>query len=580
MNDTPLFDMHGDDSTTDSTTDSSAETPPLVDRRKLLTWLGAAGAGTVVFQKALTAQVEVAGKVTVEMVAQAEWIAGIELNETQRAETAAGLQNMMQEFEALRNVDVGYDTWPALSFRVKPSSKPLRAHPLAAPSDPVNKLVTPDADVDLAYLSIADQSRLIRSGQISSFELTQMYLRRLRKFDPVLNFSVNLTEELALEQAKEVDHMRKRRGEWHPLRGIPWGAKDLIAYPEYPTTWGAPQFKDRILNDKATVAAKLDQVGAVLVAKLALGALAMGDKWYGGPTKNPWNPAQGSSGSSAGSASATAAGCVGFSLGSETLGSIMSPSRRCGVTGLRPTFGRISRQGCMSLSWSMDKLGPICRSAEDCALVFQAIHGADGLDPSAVDRPFDWPVNVDMKRISVGYVDDGRKLADREALQVFKDRGCKLVEIQLPSELPTWPLTNILYAEAAAQFDPLTRAGIEKGLNSWPRSFRRAEFVPAVEYLRAQRIRSMLQDEMQQIMEQVDVFVDGGRDEALITNMTGHPAIAMPSGFVERAGVRQPMSVQLTGRLYDETTILALAQLFQSETHYHLQRPPLENMEV
>jgi len=576
MNETSLFDMQDDD----LTTDPSAETQTLVDRRKLLTWLGAAGAGTVIFQKALAAQVEGAGKVTVEMVAQAEWIAGIELSETQRVETAAGLQNLMRELEALRNVDIGYDTWPALSFRVKPSNKPLPVHPLDIPLDPRTELETPDDDVDLAYMSIADQSRLIRSGQISSLEVTQMYLRRLKKFDPTLKFYVNLTEELALKQATAVDRTRNRLGAWHPLRGIPWGAKDLIAYPEYPTTWGAPQFKDRILNDKATVAAKLDQVGAVLVAKLALGALAMGDKWYGGPTKNPWNPTQGSSGSSAGSASATAAGCVGFSLGSETLGSIMSPSRRCGVTGLRPTFGRVSRQGCMSLSWSMDKLGPICRSAEDCALVFQAIHGADGLDPAAVDRPFHWPVKVALKRISVGYVDDGRKLVDREVLQVFKDRGCKLVEIQLPSKLPTWPLTNILFAEAAAQFDPLTRAGVEEGLNSWPGLFRRAEFMPAVEYLRAQRIRSKLQDEMQQVMQQVDVFVDGGRDEALITNMTGHPALAMPSGFVERAGVRQPLSVQLTGRLYDETTILALAQLFQSETNYHRQRPPLENMDA
>ena len=575
MNDKPLLDIHDDELTTDLPTKT-----PLVDRRKLLTWLGAAGVGTIVFQKALAAQVEDTGKVTVEMVAQAEWIAGIELSETQRAETATGLQNLMRELDALRDVDVGYDTWPALSFRVKPSAKPLPLHPLAVRSDPKNVLATPDEDVDLAYMSIAQQSRLIRSGQISSLELTRMYLQRLKKFDPTLKFYVNLTEELALEQAAAVDRTRDRLGQWHPLRGIPWGAKDLIAYPKYPTTWGAPQFKDRILNTKATVAAKLDQVGAVLVAKLALGALAMGDKWYGGPTKNPWNPAQGSSGSSAGSASATAAGCVGFSLGSETLGSIMSPSRRCGVTGLRPTFGRVSRQGCMSLSWSMDKLGPICRSAEDCALVFQAIHGGDGLDPSAVDRPFHWPVKVNMKRIKVGYVDDGRKLADREALQVFKDRGCKLVEIQLPSELPTWPLTNILFAEAAAQFDPLTRAGVEEGLNAWPSLFRRAEFLPAVEYLRALRIRSKLQDEMQQVMQQVDVFVDGGRDEALITNMTGHPAIAMPSGFVERAGARQPVSVQLTGRLYDETTILALAQLFQSETDYHLQRPPQENSEV
>ena len=575
MNDKPFLDIHDDELTIDLPNKT-----PLVDRRKLLTWLGAAGVGTIVFQKALAAHVEDTGKVTVEMVAQAEWIAGIELSETQRAETATGLQNLMRDLDALRDVDVGYDTWPALSFRVKPTAKPLPLHPLVVRSDSKNKLATPDEDVDLAYMSIAQQSRLIRSGQVSSLELTKMYLRRLKKFDPTLKFYVNLTEELALEQAAAVDRTRDRLGEWHPLRGIPWGAKDLIAYPKYPTTWGAPQFKNRILNTKATVAAKLDQVGAVLVAKLALGALANGDKWYGGPTKNPWNPAQGSSGSSAGSASATAAGCVGFSLGSETLGSIMSPSRRCGVTGLRPTFGRVSRQGCMSLSWSMDKLGPICRSAEDCALVFQAIHGGDGLDPSAVDRPFHWPVKVNMKRIKVGYVNDGRKLADREALQVFKDRGCKLVEIQLPGELPTWPLTNILFAEAAAQFDPLTRAGAEEGLNTWPSLFRRAEFLPAVEYLRALRIRSKLQDEMQQVMQQVDVFVDGGRDEALITNMTGHPAIAMPNGFVEREGVRQPVSVQLTGRLYDETTILALAQLFQSETDYHLQRPPQENSEV
>jgi len=575
MNDTPIFDIYDED----ATTDLSAKTSVLVDRRRLLTWLGAAGTGTVVFHKALATQVEVAGKVTVEMVAQAEWIAGIELSETQRVETAAGLQNLMRDLETLRNVDVGYDTWPALSFKVKPNSKPLPTHSLAVASNSRNEVPMPEDDVDLAYMSITEQSQLIRSGQISSLELTQMYLRRLKRFDPTLKFVVNLTEELALKQAKEVDRTRNRLGDWHPLRGIPWGAKDLIAYPEFPTTWGAPQFQDRILHEKATVAAMLDQVGAVLVAKLALGALANGDKWYGGPTKNPWNPAQGSSGSSAGSASATAAGCVGFSLGSETLGSIMSPSRRCGVTGLRPTFGRVSRQGCMSLSWSMDKLGPICRSAEDCALVFQAIHGADGLDPSAVDHPFQWPVKMKLKRISIGYVDDGRKLADREALQVFKDRGCKLVEIQLPSELPTWPLTNILFAEAAAQFDPLTRAGIEEGLNTWPELFRRAEFLPAVEYLRAQRIRSKLQDEMQQVMQQVDVFVDGGRDEALITNMTGHPAIAMPSGFTQRAGVQQPMSVQLTGRLYDETTILALAQLFQSETNYHLQRPPLEKIE-
>ncbi len=549
------------------------ELKPL-NRRKLLHWLGVAGVGTGVFHKALATHAVEVGDVTGEMVQQAEWIAGIELTEQQRIETAAGLRGLMKDLDAMRKVDVGYDTWPSLSLVLKPTKGPLPEYPLRVVSDNKDLKPKPDTDADIAFLSITEQSRLLRTGQISSQELTEIYLSRMKKLDPVLKFVVNLTETLAMDQAKKVDRTRGRLGEWHPLRGIPWGAKDLISYPGYPTTWGAPQFKDRELKSKATVAEKLDRVGAVLVAKLALGALAMGDQWYGGPTKNPWNPEQGSSGSSAGSASATAAGCVGFSIGSETLGSIMSPSRRCGATGLRPTFGRVSRQGCMALSWSMDKLGPICRSAEDCALVFQAIHGADQGDPASVDREFQWPVKVNLKQIRVGYVDDGRSLAEREILQVLKSRGCKLVEIQLPDDLPTWPLATILYAEAASQFDPLTRAGIEQGLNSWPALFRRAEFVPAVDYLRALRIRSKMQDAMRDLMETVDVFVNGGRDEAVITNLTGHPAIAMPSGFQQRNEVLQPQSVQLTGRLYDETTLLAVAQAFQNETDYHRQRPP------
>ena len=406
--------MQADDqqSTPEQEESTSAVTgQPILSRRTLLKSLAVGGVGTLAFQRALTARVVAAGTVTPQMIEEAQWIAGLELDEKDRSSTASRVQRALNQFDAIRDVDVDYSVPPALHFHVAPQ-QPAFNGPLGsvAPSEEVAPAL-PDSPEQLAFMPLTELAALIRTRKISSMELTRLYLGRLEKYDPLLKCVVTLTPETALEQAARADAEIAAGRYRGALHGIPWGAKDLIAYPAYPTTWGAPQFKDRILNAKATVAAKLDQVGAVLVAKLALGALAMGDKWYGGPTKNPWNPAQGSSGSSAGSASATAAGCVGFSLGSETLGSIMSPSRRCGVTGLRPTFGRVSRQGCMSLSWSMDKLGPICRSAEDCALVFQAIHGADGLDPSAVDRPFHWPVKVNMKRISVGYVDDGTATA-------------------------------------------------------------------------------------------------------------------------------------------------------------------------
>ena len=272
----------------------------------------------------------------------------------------------------------------------------------------------PSSDEELAFLPVTELSALVRSRQVSSTELTRLYLGRLKRFDPLLKCVVTLTEEVALKQAAQADReiaSGKYRG---PLHGIPWGAKDLIAYPGYPTTWGATPFKDRVIDVTASVAARLEEAGAVLLAKLSLGALAMGDQWFGGRTRSPWDPRDGSSGSSAGSASAAAAGLVGFAIGSETLGSIVSPCRACGASGLRPTFGRVSRHGCMTLSWSMDKLGPIARSVEDCALVFDAIHGADGLDTAAVDQPFDWPPKVDLGSLKVGYIEE-REPARRRA---------------------------------------------------------------------------------------------------------------------------------------------------------------------
>ncbi|MDG2335220.1 MAG: amidase [Myxococcota bacterium] len=546
-----------------------------LNRGQFLGWLGATGIGTDSFHRALAVQATSAQQVTIEMVKQAEWISGIELTEHQRNQTADGLTRTLQDFQALRSFDVGYDTWPALKLHLQPGQTPRETKPEDQGS--YRPAEVPGSDEDLAFLPLRQQHDLLLRGEIKATHLTEIYLSRLKKYNPQLKFVVNLTEEVAMEKARLLDTSKHRRSRSSkPLAGIPYGAKDLMAYPGYPTTWGAPQFKDRVIDHKAYVLEKLDAQDAILVAKLSLGALAMGDQWYGGPTLNPWNIEQGSSGSSAGSASATAAGCVGFSIGSETLGSIVAPSIRCGVTGLRPTFGRVSRDGCMTLSWSMDKLGPICRSADDCGFVFEAIQGKGGDDPSVVDMPFQWPQTIDFKKLKVGYIEGGGDVKDREELQILKERGVKLVPIQLPKDIPTWPLVTILYSEAAAQFDPLTRSGIEEGLNSWPALLRRAEYVPAVEYIRALRIRRRMQEKMEKLMGEIDLFVSSGGDELLITNMTGHPSIAMPSGFVGNGESRQPYKAfNIVGRLFDEVTILNAAKAFQQETDYHLRRPPL-----
>ena len=305
---------------------------------------------------------------------------------------------------------------------------------------------------------------LLRTRQVSSVELTKLYLSRLRKYDPALKCVITYTDDLAMQQAERADRELAAGHYRGPLHGIPWGAKDLIAWPGYPTTWGATPLKDQVIDTKATVAVRLEEAGAVLVAKMSMGALAEGDRWFGKMTRNPWNVHEGSSGSSAGSACATSAGLVGFALGTETLGSIVSPCGRCGVTGLRPTFGRVSRYGCMTLAWSFDKIGPIARSVEDCAIVFSAIHGFDGFDATVVDRPFDWPLRRDLRSLKVGYVEENTPAADRDELHVLKDLGVKLVPIKLPSKYPVNALTMILDTEAAAVFDEFARQGITDGL--------------------------------------------------------------------------------------------------------------------
>jgi Asp-tRNA(Asn)/Glu-tRNA(Gln) amidotransferase A subunit family amidase len=546
-------------------------------RRWLLQMLGALGVGSAVFQRALAAAADKEKEITAEMIQQAEWIAGLHLSEEERKSLADSLSRQQKQFETMRAVKIAHEVPPAISFNPAPWL-PSCCEPIHRTAEPISGAAPkkPDSGEDVAFLPVTALSALLRTRQLSSVELTKLYLERLHKYDAILRCVVNFTEKIALKQAEQADREIAAGRYRGPLHGIPWGAKDLIAYPGYKTTWGAAPFKEQTIDTKATVARRLEEAGAVLVAKLTLGALAMGDHWFGGQTRNPWNPKHGSNGSSAGPGAATAAGLVGFSIGSETLGSIVSPSRACGVTGLRPTFGRVSRHGCMTLSWSMDKLGPMCRSVEDCALVLAAIHGFDGLDPSAVDRPFSWPPHRDLRTMKVGYIETKKSVNDREELRILRDLGVRLIPIKLPSKYPLDALRFILGTEAAAVFDELTRKGITEGLNEWPDIFRRGQFVPAVEYLRANRIRTLLAREMEEVMTEVDLYVGG--NDLLITNLTGHPTVVLPNGFRKVDGVELPNALSFTGRLYCESELLAVAHAYQQATGHHLKRPPMEKL--
>ncbi len=487
----------------------------------------------------------------------------------------------------------------------------------------------------IAFATIPKLAEYIRTGKVSSVALTEMYIERIRRYDPQLHFLITLTEERAMAQARTADAeiaAGKYRG---PLHGLPWGAKDLLAVKGYPTTWGAGGYEHQSIDEDATVVQRLDAAGAVLVAKLTLGALASGDKWFGGRTRNPWNPRQGSSGSSAGPASATAAGCVAFSIGSETLGSISSPSTRCGVTGLRPTFGFVPRTGAMALAWTMDKLGPICRAVEDCAMVMSAIYGPDGKDRSVRNAAFNWDADFDWRTLRVGYLetefdapkpiedtvstaltpDEQKKrqlqLADRRAsrertlydrrydraaLDKLRSMGVKLAPIELP-KLPYDAMANLLTAEAAAAFDPLTISGrdrllTEQGPEDWPNLFRVARFYPAVEYIQANRARMLAIEGMAKIFESVDVLVaPSGGDQLTVTNLTGHPAVIQPNGIRGNnappapavdtgdedniGGPGTPVSITFIGNLYDDARLCAFARAYQRASDFYKMHPGL-----
>ncbi len=416
-----------------------------------------------------------------------------------------------------------------------------------------------------------------------------MYLARLKKYGPKLNCVVTLTEELALAQAATAESEIKRGKYRGPLHGIPWGAKDLFATKGIPTTWGAEPYRNQMIDYDATVIERLREAGAVLVAKLSMGALAQGGRWFAGMTRNPWQVEEdriGSSGSSAGPGAATAAGLVGFSIGTETLGSIISPSSRNGVVGLRPTYGRVSRYGAMGLSWTMDKIGPMCRGVEDCAAALNAIYGPDSRDLTVGDVPLNWEPARPLSQMKIGYLktefdqqqDAERKKIYEDALAALRSAGANLQPMELP-KFSTAALRIILVAEAATAFDDITRNNEINKLsgqepNDWPNTFRSSRFIPAVEYIRAQRARTVLMREMDTLMSQWDVFVSPapGSASLLVTNLTGHPAVCVPCGFLKGL----PQSIMFTGRLYDEGAPLRVALAFERATNWHTMHPKLD----
>ena len=588
-------------------------------RRRFLKAMPAAVVGGLA-APAIARQAQENQRITKQTLDCAETLVGIDFSDAEQEQALRGANQNLERFEALRRIDVPLDTEPAVTFRPYLPGKAPK--PGATPGAAIKVDLRPPAARysrldELAFLPVTSLAPLIQRRDVSASDLTKMYLERLKTHGSRLNCVVTLTEELALEQAAQADREIRAGRYKGPLHGIPWGAKDLLATKEIPTTWGAGPYQNQVFDYDATVVERLRNAGAVLVAKLSMGALAQGDRWFRGQTKNPWTPDDprrgGSSGSSAGPGAATAAGLVGFAIGTETRGSIISPSAVNGVAGLRPTYGRVSRYGAMALSWTMDKIGPMCRTVEDCALVFNAIYGPDGRDDTVVDAPFVWNPDVPLPRLRIGYIksefeareetgpgrrdaggrgteggrgrgglspEELRRLREQQlkvlndALDVYRNAGATLHPIDLPGVSISNTIGFILSTEAAAAFDELTRSpGIQDpSLNTWPNTFRTHRYVPAVEYIRAQRARTLLMREMDALMTQYDVFLSPNNSASLgLTNLTGHPAIAVKAGFANDA----PVVLMITGRLYDEGTMLRVALAFERATKWHTMHPTL-----
>jgi Asp-tRNA(Asn)/Glu-tRNA(Gln) amidotransferase A subunit family amidase len=567
--------------------------------------------------------------ITPDMIDAAAVIVGISVTAEQKQLMMEGLDAQRKSYGAIRELKMANSVSPAFVFDPVPGGMVLDTEkkPLQVSTAPNVKVLASVASAGLAgesdtlaFASVRELAELVKTRKVSSVALTKTYVARLKKYDPQLHFVITLTEERAMEHAAAADREIAAGNYRGPLHGIPWGAKDLLAVKGYRTTWGAAGFESQQFDYDATVVTRLDNAGAVLLAKMTMGALAQGDLWFGARTRNPWNKRQGSSGSSAGSASAVAAGCVGFALGTETLGSISSPSTRCGATGLRPTFGFVPRTGAMALSWTMDKIGPICRAVEDCALVLSAIYGPDGHDLSVQQAAFNWDANFNWKTLRVGYLkssfdvptlppgsSDAQKKSNERRAYDAKYGGSALDELRkmgvalIPLEMRDFPfgaIVPVLEAESAAAFDDLTRSGRDKLLTGqmpfdWPNQFRVARFYSAVDYIQAMRARTLAIAEMAKLFAQVDVIVTPSAGSQLqATNLTGHPAVIMPNGvrgddapkgesdedgaLTNTGGPGTPVSLTFLGALYSDARLAAFARAYQDATKFHLRHPRLD----
>ena len=521
-------------------------------------------------------------KITILLVKQAQKIMGLDFTDIEADSMLTDLEGQRKSMLAIRKLNIPNSVSPALNFNPLPVAYqfPDKVNYFKASNEANLKL--PKSKDDLAFFTVRQLAELIRTKQISSVELTRFFIERIKKYDSKLQFAITITEERALRNAKKADAEIAAGKYKGLLHGIPFGAKDLLAVKEYKTTWGAVPYKDQIIDVDATVITKLENAGAILIAKMTLGELAMGDVWFGGKTKNPWDLNRGSSGSSAGSASAVAAGCMPFAIGSETLGSIVSPSSECGTTGLRPSFGRISKYGAMALSWSMDKLGPITRSVEDCAIVFSAIQGTDDKDLSLISAPFNYssPIGSSLKGFRIGYIPSefNRKYAnsanDSLSFKKLKEMGAEMVPIELPI-LPYRDLIIVLAAESGAAFEELSLSNrddlmVKQDKNAWPSGFRSAHFIPAIDYIQANRARTILIEQLNKTMKGIDVFIAPAFGQNLLaTNLSGHPCVVLPNGF--RNGL--PASITFTGQLFGEGKLLKIAQAYQKATDFDKKHP-------
>jgi len=568
-------------------------------RRRFLAYFSGAGLSSTLLPGVLWTQLEAqqAQRITPEMLKAAEQIAGLEFTDAQRELLLSDVNDHLSHYEHLRKIPLANDVVSCLRFSpVLPgmtfdrTRRPMRMSKVAA-------IERPKDLEEVAFWPATQLAQLVRTRRVRSAELTDMYLARLKRYNGKLQFAVTITDDLAREQAKRADSEIAAGRYRGPLHGIPWGAKDLISKKGYKTTWGAVAFQNQSFDYDATIVHRLEEAGAVLVAKLTTGELAGGDTWFGGKTKNPWKVDEGASGSSAGPASATAAGCVGFSIGTETGGSIVAPSTRCGVYGMRPSFGRISRYGVMTLAWSLDKAGPICRSVEDCALVLNALQGPDGKDLTATDVPFNWDATIDIRKLRVGYLkaafDEPRPsneeaTNDAAALDQLRGMGVNLKPIDFPN-YPIEDLMRIMEVEFSAAFDEFTRTHkddtmVRQDKESDANLYRINRFVPAVEYIQTTRARTLLMEAMARTMADVDVYLapitshhppkpDSILDlNTTLTNLTGQPTVVVRNGFTA-SGI--PTSITFTGRVYGEAEMLALAHAYQAATNWHLKHPEL-----